>query len=91
MDLYKLAHEYQHKNKNDSTDDEISDSELFDEDNQIINLSKQAKAVINIEKPKVTTSLDTLMPTILAPKPEALPKLDNYSESSSEINPDSII
>lgn len=45
MDLYKLAHEYQEKNKNfnEDEDGEISDSELYGEDDQIINLSKQAK------------------------------------------------
>ena len=88
FNLYTLAHEYQNKNKNEDFDDEISDSELF-EDYEGANLTKQSKT--QQVKHKTTTSLDTLMPTKLLPKPEALPQLDNYSECSSEIQADHLL
>lgn len=67
MKLYQIAHEYQEQNKNGDLDDEISDTELFGEDDPPINLTKKAKANQDDTQPKITTSLDTLVPTKLLP------------------------
>ena len=61
------------------SDNEISDSELFDAP-AVVKISPERKKSVE----RVPTSLETLLPTSFVPTPSKKPKLDNYSETSSE-------